>query len=204
MTRIILVRHGETEWNREERFRGRADIPLNATGVEQAEATGSRIAEAWRPAAIFSSPLARAVRTADTIAKHFHRVAELHPGLVDIHYGQWQGLTPAEVRERWPEMLRAWYEAPHTAQIPGGETLEDVRSRGMATVRRLAALHPGGTLVLVAHTVINRAILLGVLGLGNDRFWRLRQDTCAINVFDGEDGDFTLVSLNDTCHLRPG
>jgi len=203
MTRIILVRHGETEWNREERFRGRADIPLNAKGVAQAEATASRIAEEWRPVAISCSPLCRAVRTADTIAKHFGFAAELHPGLVDIHYGEWQGLTTAEARERWPDMLRAWYEAPHTARIPGGESLDQVRSRGMATVRALAALHEGGTLVLVGHTVINRLILLGVLGLGNDRFWHLRQDTCSINVFDADEGDFTLVSLNDTCHLKP-
>jgi len=71
----------------------------------------------------------------------------------------------------------------------------------MATVRGLAARHTGETIVAVGHTVINRVILLGILGLGNDRFWRLRQDTCAINVFKAEGDDLTLVSLNDTCHL---
>jgi probable phosphoglycerate mutase len=69
-------------------------------------------------------------------------------------------------------------------------------------VKELAAKYEAQTIVLVGHTVINRAILLGVLGLGNERFWRLRQDTCAINVFEAEGGDYTLVSLNDTCHLR--
>jgi probable phosphoglycerate mutase len=66
----------------------------------------------------------------------------------------------------------------------------------------LAGCHAGQTFVAVGHTVINRMILLGVLGLGNDRFWHLRQDTCAINVFEADGGEFTLVSLNDTCHLR--
>jgi probable phosphoglycerate mutase len=70
MTRIILVRHGQTEWNRIERFRGRADVPLNETGIKQAEATGNRVAAKWKPVAIYSSPLLRAVKTAEAIAKH--------------------------------------------------------------------------------------------------------------------------------------
>jgi probable phosphoglycerate mutase len=127
---------------------------------------------------------------------------QIHHGIADIDYGQWQGLTPDEVKERWPEIHHAWYNAPHTMRIPGGETLDDLRTRGMAAVKELAARHAGQTIVLVGHTVINRIILLGVLGLGNERFWHLRQDTCAINVFEADDGEFTLVSLNDTCHLR--
>ena len=203
MTRIVLVRHGQTEWNRVERFRGRADVPLNVTGLAQAKATGQRVASEWQPAAIYASPLSRAVKTAEAIAKHFSLPVQIHPGIADIDYGQWQGLTPNEVKARWPEIHHAWYNAPHTARIPGGETLDDLRVRGMVAVNELAARHVGQTIVLVGHTVINRVILLGVLGLGNDRFWRLQQDTCAVNVFeaDAQAGDFTLVSLNDTCHL---
>lgn len=201
MTVILLVRHGQTEWNRVERFRGRADVPLNETGLAQAEATGRRVAKEWRPAAIYSSPLSRAVRTAQAIARHFNLPVQIHSGLADIDYGQWQGLTPDEAKARWPKELEAWYTAPHTARIPGGETLDELRTRAMATVNELSTRHPGETIVLVGHTVINRIILLGVLGLGNERFWRLRQDTCAINVFEADGGDFTLASLNDTCHL---
>jgi probable phosphoglycerate mutase len=202
MTRIVLVRHGQTEWNRMERFRGRADVPLNETGLAQAEATGKRVADEWQPSAIYASPLSRAVKTAAAIARHFDLPVQIHHGIADIDYGQWQGLTPDEVKERWPEIHHAWYNAPHTMRIPGGETLDDLRTRGMAAVKELAARHAGQTIVLVGHTVINRIILLGVLGLGNERFWHLRQDTCAINVFEADDGEFTLVSLNDTCHLR--
>jgi len=202
MTRIILVRHGQTEWNRIERFRGRADIPLNETGLTQAEVTGRRIAAEWRPMAVYSSPLLRAGKTAEAIAWHFDLPVQIHKGLTDIDYGQWQGLTPDEARKGWPEVVEAWYNAPHTAHIPGGETLAALRARAMRTVNELASLHEDQTIVLVSHTVINHIILLGVLGLGNDRFWRLRQDTCALNVFEVEGGVFTLVSLNDTNHLR--
>lgn len=144
------------------------------------------------------------MQTAKAIAGHFDQGVQILPGLVDIDYGQWQGLTPDEARSRWPELVDAWYAAPHTVHIPGGETLSQVRARGLAAVRELARRHEGQTVVLVGLTVINRAILLAVLGLGNERFWRLRQEPCAINVFEAERGDFTLVSLNDTCHLLTG
>jgi broad specificity phosphatase PhoE len=202
MTRIILVRHGETEWNRVERFRGRADVPLNEAGLAQAENTGRRIAAEWNPAAIYASPLSRAVKTAEAIARHFALPVQAHPGLIDIDYGLWQGLTPGEAGERWPEAADAWYNAPHTARIPRGETLEELGARVREVVNEMVARHEGQTVVLVSHTVVNRIILLTILGLGNDRFWRLRQDTCAINVFEAECGLFTLVSLNETCHLH--
>ncbi len=202
MTTIVLVRHGQTEWNRVERFRGRADVPLNETGLAQAEATGRRVAAEWRPVAVYSSPLSRAVRTAEAIAGRLGLAVQVEHGLADIDYGQWQGLTPDEARQRWPAEVDAWYNAPHLARIPGGETLDGLRERAMAAVRALAARHEGQTIALVAHTVVNRVILLAVLGLHNDRFWRLRQDTCAVNVFEVEDDVFTLALFNDTCHLR--
>lgn len=203
MTRIILVRHGQTEWNRVERFRGHADVPLNDTGIAQAEVTGKRIAAEWKPVAVYSSPLVRAVRTAEAIAGHFDLPVQVHPDLIDIDYGRWQGLTPDEVRGQWPEMIDDWYNKPAFVRIPGGETLEQLRARARTVIDELAARHTNQTIVVVGHTVINRIILLGVLGLSNDRFWRLRQDTCAINCFESEGGDFTCVSLNDTCHLHP-
>lgn len=202
LTRIILVRHGQTEWNRIERFRGRADVPLNETGLAQAEAAGERVAQTWQPVAVYTSPLSRSVKTAQAIAKHFNLPVQIHPGLADIDYGEWQGLTPEEAGQRWPGQIDAWYQHPEQAQIPGGETLADLRQRAMKTVTDLVKKHTGETIVLVGHTVINRVILLGVLGLGNERFWHLRQDTCAINVFEVDGEDFVLVSLNDTCHLQ--
>jgi broad specificity phosphatase PhoE len=201
-TRLILVRHGETEWNRVERFRGRADVPLNATGLAQAEATARRIAHTWQPAAVVASPLGRAVQTGEAIARACDLAVEPIPDLIDIDYGQWQGLASEQVRIRWPELLERWYTTPHTVEFPGGETLSQLKTRAMGVVSTLIGRFRGQTFVLVGHTVLNRVLLLAMLGLGNDRFWHLRQGTCAINVIEAESGDFTMVALNDTAHLQ--
>jgi broad specificity phosphatase PhoE len=202
VTRFILVRHGQTAWNREERFSGRSDVPLNETGLAQASETARRIAVQWRPSAVYSSPLLRARQTAQAIAEPLGLSVHSHAGLNDINFGLLQGLTVPEARERWSDAVDTWFRTPHLAQFPGGERLAEVSERAMATLHELAGLHPGETIVLVGHLVLNRVVLLGVLGLQTDRFWRLGQDTCAINVFEYEDGDFTLLTLNDTCHLK--
>ena len=202
-TRILLVRHGRTAWNREERFRGQSDVPLDEVGLEQAETTGRRIAGEWKPSAVYSSPLVRALRTAEIIAAKLGLKAQPHPGLNDIYYGQWQGLSVEEVKTGWPEEFGNWANAPHKVAIPDGESLEGLQARGVRTIRELVETHSGQTIVVVGHTVINRVILLGLLGLGLEKFWRIRQDTCAVSVIDCRDGEFTVVSLNDTCHLRP-
>jgi phosphoserine phosphatase len=201
MTRFILVRHGQTAWNHSDRFRGHADVPLDDTGLAQAAATGRRVAMTWKPVAVYCSPLRRAVQTAEAIAAPLGLSADPHPGLIDIDFGQWQGLSREEATARWPEMAHAWFFEPEKAHPPGGETLADVRARSSRLLADLAARHPDQSVVLVGHTVVNRVILLGILGLGIDRFWRLGQDTCAINVFATTDGDFDLVSMNDVCHL---
>lgn len=202
MTRIILVRHGQTAWNREERFRGREDLPLDETGHRQAIAAGQRIAANWSPTAIYCSPLQRAVQTARPIGDACGLSVLPWPDLTDIDYGQWQGLTPAEAAARTPTLHRAWLEAPQTVQIPGGESLATVRARTFAALQEIISRHRGETVIVVAHTVVNRLLLCAVLGLDNSRFWRLCQETAAINVFEWDGEDFTLVSLNDTSHLR--
>jgi len=202
LTLFILVRHGQTDWNTADRFRGRADLALNETGLFQAAAAGRRIAAQWQPATVYSSPMRRALQTAQAIAGPLGLKVQPHSGLADIDFGQWQGLTTTEARERWPEMAEAWFNAPQIARPPGGETLAEVRARAAGMLEELAGRHPGQTAVLVGHTVINRVILLAALGLGNERLWRLGQETTAINVFESLDGEFNVHLLNDTCHLR--
>ena len=202
MTHILLVRHGQTAWNRSDRFRGQADVPLDEVGTAQAESTARRIASQWLVNAVYSSPISRALNTAQAVARPFNLSVQPHSGLTDINFGLWQGLSLEQVRARWPVELDQWYNAPHLLHIPGGESLDIMRLRAMQAVNELVARHADETIALVGHAVINRIILLGVLGLGNDRFWHIGQDICAINVIDAAGGDFTLVSLNDTCHLR--
>ena len=201
MTRIILVRHGETAWNKVERIRGQVEIPLDETGLAQAEATARRVVERWKLAAVYCSPLQRAVQTAQAIA---HRAGhDLQPvaGFNDMNFGQWQGLSPQEVKEQWPEMGRAWLEAPHTVTFPAGESLDLVKERSMAALHQVMERHKEEELAIVGHTVVNRVLLCAVLGLDNSNYWRIGQDTCAINVFKWHRGIFYIESINDTCHL---
>ncbi len=203
LTRIVLVRHGQTAWNREARFRGRADVELDEVGLRQAEATGRYVAARWPVVAVYASPLRRALQTAEAIARAQELSVQPFQGLLDINFGDVQGVLLDEVAQRYPDLHKAWLEAPHTVHFPGGETLDDVRRRVVAGLDEVVARHPGQTVALVSHTVANRVLLCAVLGWGNERFWRLRQGTCAVNVFDAEEnGDFTIVLLNDTCHLH--
>ena len=120
VTRIILVRHGQTEWNQVERFRGHADVPLNATGRRQASLTADRIAAEWMPSAIYASPLSRTLDTAGAIGEAVGVPAQPYKGLLDIDFGAWQGLTPEEVAARWPQASRTWYAEPQKAQNSWG------------------------------------------------------------------------------------
>jgi broad specificity phosphatase PhoE len=203
VVRVILVRHGQTAWNKVERFRGREDLPLDETGRQQAQAAARYIATSWTPSVVYTSPMLRSVETAAAIADACQVEALVNPELIDIDYGQWQGLTPDEAAARRPGLYQTWLAAPQEVGFPDGESLADVRSRAFASLEMLIRAHAGKTIVVVAHTVVNRLLLCAILGLDNSRFWRLRQETTAINVLEWDDGDFTLVTLNDTCHLRP-
>jgi len=199
---ILLVRHGQTAWNREDRFRGREDLPLDEYGLWQARAAGAAIAERWNPTAIYCSPLVRAVQTASAIASVGGPELHEHSGLIDIDYGQWQGLSQVAAQEAFPVAYETWLATPENAMPPGGESLQEVAQRTAIALHELIARHPGQVFVAVGHTVINRLLLCHVLGLPISSFWRLRQDTACINVFDWDDPDFTLSELNSTCHLR--
>jgi len=200
MTRIVLIRHGRTVWNKENRVRGRLNPEMDEIGLKQAEATARYVAARWPVVAVLTSPLRRAVQTAERIARAQGLSAEPFHGLLDADFGEWQGLTLEEVERRYPSSCRTWLNAPHMVHFPGGETLTDVRRRVLAGVDEVIARYAGQSVAMVGHNVVNRVLLCAVLGLGNDHFWRLGQDPCAVNVFDvAEDGTFTLVSLNDTC-----
>ena len=201
MATVILVRHGETEWNRREIFRGRADVELNQRGREQAKALGAAL-EGRSIDAVYSSPLSRAVETAEAIAEPHGISVEIEDGFVDFDYGAWQGLPHEEVRQRYPRMYQDWVERPHTVRMGGGESLRMVRRRAMETLMRIVDRHQDDTVVIVAHRVVNKVVLCAVLELANSHFWRIRQDTCALNVFEWSDGRFLVRLLNDTCHLK--
>ncbi len=201
MTRVILVRHGQTDWNRFERFRGRVDIDLDETGLRQAEAAAERMAQ-WEVAAIYSSPLKRAMTTAEIIARRLQLQAQPLEGIIDMDFGSWQGLSLAEVREGHPELFDLWRYHPERLTIPQGESLENVRSRAVATLNDVVAEHEKESITLVSHRVVCKVLLCYLLGLDNSHFWQVEQDPAAINVFEVWEGSPSVTLINDTCHLR--
>ncbi len=202
-TTIVLVRHGQTEWNpqEQERFRGRVDLPLDETGTHQAQALAKKLDE-FGIQTIYTSPLQRALETAQIIACRLKLKPQILPGIIDIDYGDWQGHSHRKIAELCPELYEAWLTAPHLVRLPQGESLEEVRARAFPALEETILRHKGGTILLVAHQVVNKVLLCAILGLDNSRFWRIRQDTCCINVFKYEDGTYTISLLNDTCHLK--
>jgi len=201
MARIILVRHGETDWNKREVFRGQIDVLLNQNGLNQAQAVGNAL-KGQKLNAIYSSPLSRAVQTANEIAKFHNLDVNLEDGYLDLNYGQWQGVSHEEVKTRYPELYDKWHEQPHLLRFPGGESLNDVRERAINALERIIFIHPGDTIIVVAHRVVNKVLLCSVLDLDNSHFWRIRQDTCCINIFEDSKIGYVLYCLNDTCHLK--
>ncbi|MGB3128224.1 MAG: histidine phosphatase family protein [Dehalococcoidia bacterium] len=200
MTRFVLVRHGQTEWNRVERFRGRKDLLLDATGLRQALAAALRIKD-WPVAAVYSSPLRRALETAKVIANQLDLPVEPLDGLIDLDFGDWQGLTAEEAAKQDGELYKLWVERPDQVRFPGGEGLADVHDRVVAAVEDIAVKNPDRVVVLVSHNVVCRVLLCSLLGLDNSHFWQVGQDVCAINAFEIREGVPTVTLINDTCHL---
>jgi broad specificity phosphatase PhoE len=201
LLRIILIRHGQTEWNRHERFRGWVDIDLDDMGIRQAEAAAPRIVQ-WEVTAIYSSPLKRAMATAQIIANRLNLPVVPLEGLNDMNFGIWQGISVEETKENYPELFDLWRYSPQRLQIPQGESLDDVRKRVVATIDDLTSRHQNTTIALVTHRVVCKVLLCHLLGLDNSHFWQLAQDATAINLFEINGGKATVTLINDTCHLR--
>jgi broad specificity phosphatase PhoE len=150
MTEILLVRHGETDWNLENRVQGHTDRPLNHTGREQARALADRLA-AETLVAVFASDLVRARDTATIVARSHGLDVILDPDLREKNFGSWEGLTDVEILERFPDAVRG--------QWGDGETTEAVAERVVAAIDRIRTRHPAGTVLVVSHGGALRAIL---------------------------------------------
>lgn len=203
--RLLLVRHGETDWNREGRFQGQIDIPLNATGRCQAEAAGRFLAPVTINRA-YTSCMARPRQTAEAIlASHPGVPLTSSTGLVEIGHGLWEGRLEQDIAAGWPELLANWKRAPQTVQMPEGETLLEVSERSLGTWQRIAAsLDSSETALVVAHDAVNKTILCDLLGLGPADIWAIKQGNGGVSVIDypvGAAGRPVVAALNLTQHL---
>ena len=200
--RLFLVRHGETESNRNALALGQADVPLNERGLEQAKMLAHALAK--EPvSAVYSSPLVRARRTAETIAERAGLEVEVGPALIEMDIGELDGLTFAEIRERHPELMAKWTspEGQATA-IFGSESLSEVRDRAWQFLESLAGSHAGETVYAVTHNFVILSVLTRALNMEISDFRRLRHGVAAISVLEFDAGRVTVSRLNDTCHLE--
>ena len=201
MTKIILVRHGQTKWNLMGRYQGQSDIELSETGMLQAETLANNFPAA-EISAVYSSDLQRAYKTASYIADTFGLNVVAKSGLRELAFGQWEGLTYKEIEAQWPEMLADFFTHPDKAVIPAGETFATLQQRGVAAIQEIVKNHPGQNVVVAAHGAIIRTILAETLHMPLRYIWSLRQDNTAVNIIRYDEEQRMIELLNSTAHLN--
>ena len=201
MTKFIIVRHGQTEWNLAGRYQGQSDIALTDAGIKQAEILAENFPEK-NIAAIYSSDLSRAFVTAGKIADKLG--CELHKDKAfrEICFGDWEGHTYEEIIARWPEELVNFFQRPDILKIPNGETFADVQNRAVGRMMELAGEYPDKTVVIVAHGAVIRTMLAAAVHSPLRYLWSFRQDNTALSIVLYNSDGFLLQLANSTEHLR--
>jgi len=198
-TRLLLVRHGETGWNAEHRVQGHLDVPLSERGIEQARRLAAWTEETLD--AVYTSDLQRCRTTAEILAGKATPV-HVEPRVREADFGEFQGLTSAEIEARYPAAFHAWRADALRNRPPGGETLEALQERCMAALRDLLPRHPGQTVAVVAHGGPVRVMVCGLLGMPLEVYPRLRvENTSVCRILFSPRGPI-LAGYNDTSHLR--
>lgn len=152
MTSIILIRHGETDWNVEGRYQGQADPPLNNNGIEQAQILAERLVS-YQIDLIYSSPLKRASQTAEIISEYLELPLYYEPRLMEINQGDWQTRLRSEIQELYPDAFHRWETQPWQVMPPGGEHLSQVQVRVIEAINDITSLHSGNKVGIVAHRI---------------------------------------------------
>ena len=198
--KILLVRHGLTDWNYNHRFQGRTDIPLNEAGLAQAEKVARRI-ESWPVDAVYSSPLSRARQTADVIAGRLRKNPIVLDDLMEVHFGSWEGLYFKENLEKKDDSLMKWLADPFFYPPPGAEEWDSIRQRAERAVN--SVLDSGHKhVVVVSHGGVIRALLVVLLGLDPHTVWKIRSSNCSLTGIEIREHETLLAFANDDLHLK--
>ena len=197
---LLLVRHGQTAWNVEQRFLGRADIPLDAPGIAQAERLAVHLAGV--PArAVATSPLRRARATADILARGRTLTVEDEPALVELDQGELEGKRAQDVLVPHAAFFEAWRSDPADVRVPGGETLRECQARSVAALTAIAERHePGSPVLVVTHQMVIASLVLGVLGRPLGQFRDVKLTNTAVTVL-AYDGRFHVECVGACDHL---
>ena len=202
MTKLILVRHGQTEWNADGRYQGQSDVPLAAEGAAQAEALAAHFPVEHLDA-IYSSDLQRARVTAEIVAKRFGLEVQEEPAFREICFGAWEGLTFEQIVSRWPEAMANFLQHPDILEIPEGESFEQVRARAFPRMLELVKEHEphDHVIAIFAHGAVLRTLLTSIMHISLQYVWTLRQFNTAVNIVRYDDGWPTVELLNSTSHI---
>jgi ribonuclease H / adenosylcobalamin/alpha-ribazole phosphatase len=199
-TVTLLLRHGQTPMSVQKRYAGRSDVPLTDVGVQQAAAAAKRLASAGLDV-IVTSPLLRTVQTAQEVAAVTGAAVVTDDGFRETDFGAWEGLTFAEVRERWPAELAAWLADPEAAP-PDGESFADVSTRVTAALHRVLADREGQRVLVVSHVTPIKTLVAAALLAPSAALFRMHLDVAALSEINWyADGPAVLRSFNDTGHL---
>jgi ribonuclease H / adenosylcobalamin/alpha-ribazole phosphatase len=199
-TVTVLLRHGQTPMSVQQRYAGRSNVPLTDAGVQQAVAAAKRLASAGI-GVIVTSPLLRAVQTAQEVAAVTGAAVVTDDGFRETDFGAWDGLTFAEVRERWPSEVSTWLADPDVAP-PGGESFAEVSARVAAALRRVLADREGQQVLIVSHVTPIKTLVAAALLAPPAALFRMHLDVAALCEIDWyADGPAVLRSFNDTGHL---
>ena len=204
MTEIIIIRHGETEWNKTGRFQGHSDVPLSAEGRAQAAMLGENLA-VDHVDMIYASDLTRAMETAAPLAQRFGLEVISDPQLRELNFGAWEGRNFNDVNAENPNAMKNFYTDPERANIPESEPFPEFQRRIAGRVREIVAQERGKRIVIVSHGASIRILLADILSMPIRSIWHLSQLNTAVNKIRFEDDGFAVVTLmNDTSHLRAG
>ena len=199
--RIVLVRHGETDWNKNKKFQGQRNIGLNEKGRAQAEALASALKEEPLKV-IYSSPIARAVETAEIINRYHNVSLEQRDGLKEMNVGDFEGLQLKDLAGDYSQFFREWLEDAASVRMPNGETLQEVQERAWSVLEEVVDDYSEGSVLLCAHNFVNQMVLCKILGVKIAHFRRIRQTLAAMNIIERIQGVYSLTCTNDTCHLK--
>ncbi len=206
MARIILVRHGETEWNRLLKYQGQSDIDLNEVGIEQARKIRDRLA-GEKIDHVYCSDLKRAVTTAEIIASNGN-VPELIkkvPLLREMHFGDFEGLNFEEMKTRFPDMVterQMWRNRKADVCAPNGESLSQVADRVKEFLKELECLGPDETALIVAHGGSLQILMCLLLGISPDHWWQIRMSNASVTIMETHEHGAAITLFNDVCHLE--
>ena len=201
MTKVIFIRHGQTEWNVTGRYQGQSDVQLTAEGRRQAEKLAADF-PVDTVDAVYASDLQRAMDTAETIAQKFGLSVQAEPAFREVSFGKWEGLTYQQIVAEWEEGMTNFFQHPDILEIPGGETFPAVQKRATDKLQELVKKHDGQTIVVVAHGAVLRTMLTAALHMPLQYLWSIRQFNTAVNIVRYDEGaNATVELLNSTAHL---